>query len=80
MHTGSLLSTFYIKSPLVDLLCVLRLKSAKTVLTLAKPEKFTVCLMFVQAIRKRAVFTDVSGVVEEDQGEISTSESILTTE
>lgn len=36
--------------------------------------------MFVQAIRERAVFTDVSGVVEEDQGEISTSESILTTE
>lgn len=36
--------------------------------------------MFVQAIREQAVFTDVSGVVEEDQGEISTSESILTTE
>lgn len=35
--------------------------------------------VFAQAIGDGAVFTDVSAVVEGDQGEISTSESILTT-
>lgn len=35
--------------------------------------------VFAQAIGDGAVFTDVSVVVEGDQGEISTLESILTT-
>lgn len=55
-------------------------QSAKILLVVRRLRSLLSACMFAQAIGDGAVFTDVSVVVEGDQGEISTSESILTTE